>query len=390
MWHIEIPETSAAAVAEWVAHVGATELASIVRINNTPYYLIRHRVGWSEVPYDVILAAWGPAPLRQRLTPWSIQVEIRQGSAGTDVKAQCNAGDDLLEQFKLLTSMLQERWPSAKAQTSTVPGTDRDPDRAVSQYVASSADLFIDWLAERVESAPPPQAPSRWEMRPHPPRVHRRPTLTTLAIDVDILEPDRRADHREKEDTLRRLGHYPDAITFEARSYSLHDRDAVRVQATCHDPYRASYEAVMSLQAALGRGKTDRWPPADPWPLVAFFDALWEEIEDVWPRPSEGVPPATKEDEPGTRGDEPSRTPDQEAYPEPSSPSDDAAEPWTLIPKHRWDRTAVQMWCKGYQVPEIARRLNLSPGTIYNRLSKLRNEYPNARIPTDDERATSL
>lgn len=61
-------------------------------------------------------------------------------------------------------------------------------------------------------------------------------------------------------------------------------------------------------------------------------------------------------------------------------------EPWMLIPDHLWYRVAVEMWCKGHQGPEIASRLSLSSGTVYNRLAILRKQYPEAGIPYDKQR----
>lgn len=60
--------------------------------------------------------------------------------------------------------------------------------------------------------------------------------------------------------------------------------------------------------------------------------------------------------------------------------------PWEQIPDHGWDRVAVRMWCEGYTAQEIGSRLGLAPGTVYNRLSKLRQQYPEASIPRGNER----
>lgn len=51
-------------------------------------------------------------------------------------------------------------------------------------------------------------------------------------------------------------------------------------------------------------------------------------------------------------------------------------EPWLKIPDYKWDRKAVQMMVEGFTDPEIAKALNLAGKTITNRLSRLRQQYP--------------
>ena len=58
--------------------------------------------------------------------------------------------------------------------------------------------------------------------------------------------------------------------------------------------------------------------------------------------------------------------------------------PWEDIPDHRWDRKAVQMLWEGYQDPQIAKKLDVSSKTVTNRLSFLRQLYPDC-VPTRDE-----
>ena len=58
-----------------------------------------------------------------------------------------------------------------------------------------------------------------------------------------------------------------------------------------------------------------------------------------------------------------------------------AGRPWLQIPDVGWDRLALEYWWRGYTVSEIAARLGLCPQTIRNRLTTLRNVYPNC-VPT--------
>jgi hypothetical protein len=70
--------------------------------------------------------------------------------------------------------------------------------------------------------------------------------------------------------------------------------------------------------------------------------------------------------------------------------SEGRSTPWNLIPENRWDRIAVRMWCVGRQDVYIANNFSVCPGRVYNRLSELRDQYPEAGIPLDDERKTVL
>lgn len=67
---------------------------------------------------------------------------------------------------------------------------------------------------------------------------------------------------------------------------------------------------------------------------------------------------------------------------------EDGQRPWELIPDHNYDQIMIELWCKGHSAEEIARRIGKRhhSRTIYNRLSVVRRQYPNARIPTDQER----
>ncbi len=61
-------------------------------------------------------------------------------------------------------------------------------------------------------------------------------------------------------------------------------------------------------------------------------------------------------------------------------------KPWEKIPDHYWDRTAVEMWCKGNTNQEIATRVKVHPRTVTNRIIELRRLYPKAEIPTNEQR----
>ncbi|HNT23303.1 MAG TPA: hypothetical protein PKM21_02980 [Anaerolineales bacterium] len=61
-------------------------------------------------------------------------------------------------------------------------------------------------------------------------------------------------------------------------------------------------------------------------------------------------------------------------------------KPWELIPEHYWDRLAVEMWCNGHKAKEIAPKVGVSAEAVTNRLSELRKFYPEAGIPTHEER----
>ena len=63
-------------------------------------------------------------------------------------------------------------------------------------------------------------------------------------------------------------------------------------------------------------------------------------------------------------------------------------QPWEKIPNRLWDRTAVELWCMGYTNQKIAKRVNVHPRSVANRLSALRKRYPQAGIPLDVQRKT--
>lgn len=65
-------------------------------------------------------------------------------------------------------------------------------------------------------------------------------------------------------------------------------------------------------------------------------------------------------------------------------------KPWKIIPDNYWDRIAVEMWCQGHTNKEIAQRVYVQPKTVTNKISSLRRMYPQANIPTDEERRKSM
>ena len=66
-------------------------------------------------------------------------------------------------------------------------------------------------------------------------------------------------------------------------------------------------------------------------------------------------------------------------------------KPWLRIPDHLWDREAVRLWWDLHTAQEIALTLgnegkaNVKPRRITNRLSELRQHYPD-EVPTNQER----
>ena len=63
-------------------------------------------------------------------------------------------------------------------------------------------------------------------------------------------------------------------------------------------------------------------------------------------------------------------------------------KPWEIIPDHLWDRAAVKVWCSGFSNREIAKWVKVHPRTVTNRICELRRRYPQAGIPTGEQRKT--
>ena len=55
--------------------------------------------------------------------------------------------------------------------------------------------------------------------------------------------------------------------------------------------------------------------------------------------------------------------------------------PWQQIPNLGYDQELVRLWHTGLQAGEIARRLEISEKTVYNRLSELRKQHGQGKIP---------
>jgi hypothetical protein len=65
--------------------------------------------------------------------------------------------------------------------------------------------------------------------------------------------------------------------------------------------------------------------------------------------------------------------------------------PWLLIPDHGWDRRFIKLWCDGFPDTGICvilqrEKVLTSPKALTNRRYELRKNYPEARIPTNEER----
>lgn len=56
-------------------------------------------------------------------------------------------------------------------------------------------------------------------------------------------------------------------------------------------------------------------------------------------------------------------------------------QPWLHIPDKRNQRRIVELWCKGKSAKEIAREMDVNLQYVYNLISRLRRQYPAARIP---------
>ncbi len=56
-------------------------------------------------------------------------------------------------------------------------------------------------------------------------------------------------------------------------------------------------------------------------------------------------------------------------------------KPWEKIPDHRYDRKLLEYWLADYTAEDIGRILDRKPGTILNRLVKLRKKYGEEIVP---------
>lgn len=78
--------------------------------------------------------------------------------------------------------------------------------------------------------------------------------------------------------------------------------------------------------------------------------------------------------------------PSQPEEPKPTQPAQQEKQPWNLIPDHLWDRTAIKLWWDGFTNNEIGKKVGVTPRVVTNRISELRRLYPDADIPTNEER----
>jgi DNA-binding CsgD family transcriptional regulator len=74
----------------------------------------------------------------------------------------------------------------------------------------------------------------------------------------------------------------------------------------------------------------------------------------------------------------------------PDNISQSLDKPWEKIPDHYADRQIVELWHKGFTNSEIGDKVGLAPRTVTNRLSKLRKEYGEDIVPTDEQRRKKL
>jgi hypothetical protein len=61
--------------------------------------------------------------------------------------------------------------------------------------------------------------------------------------------------------------------------------------------------------------------------------------------------------------------------------ADQKWKPWLHIPDKNNHRELVKLWSEGWQAKEIAAKFSTKPQTVYNIISSLRKQYPQARIP---------
>ena len=56
-------------------------------------------------------------------------------------------------------------------------------------------------------------------------------------------------------------------------------------------------------------------------------------------------------------------------------------KPWNHIEDKRYDRLLLELWWKDFPVSRIARQLNITEGTVRNKLTNLRKEYGEKIVP---------
>lgn len=63
--------------------------------------------------------------------------------------------------------------------------------------------------------------------------------------------------------------------------------------------------------------------------------------------------------------------------------------PWMHIPEGKEgnkDKEIIELWCKGASAKQISKIVYSKKTTVHNVISKLRKNYPEAKIPKDRER----
>jgi hypothetical protein len=122
--------------------------------------------------------------------------------------------------------------------------------------------------------------------------------------------------------------------------------------------------------------------------MFKHFAAELDKLEEQYAKSGQGMarmPTQPVEDEGLGPGHGTGLSQDKESRmvdPEVSSPAEDA---WNKIPDLGWDRQALELWWRGYQIPQIADRLHLTEKTVRNRMSALRKIYTEDIVPTAEQ-----
>lgn len=121
--------------------------------------------------------------------------------------------------------------------------------------------------------------------------------------------------------------------------------------------------------------------------LVNFFNELWSRFLVAFDAldpdhgnrlPREGVPPLQGvEDISHTR---------QEIEESQNKLQETDFKPWEHIPDRGDDRRIIESWCEGKTAKEIGQIFAKQPETVLNTISKLRKEFPDAKIPKGKEK----
>lgn len=323
-------------VIRWVETYTRSVSEQVFRVEEGAYSISRewldptHTDPWHTLELRVV----GPMPRLAKRTLWAIEVKVKEQQRGATSEAllRCNVGESVMDYFEGLVNAMSERWPTAEVRL------DYEIDEEDEHHRRSRSS----------------------EEKP----VHR--SLHPVKMDVikDVLVTlasewnERWAKVRELPEYALQGGNSLDLMVSPRLfgPHSLKERGMWWGIATRDDD-------------DVRMGRIEAWQVQSGETLVAYWLRDFPD-SDVF----RGV---IEEVEKGLQDSQTSASMSVEQ----DSESEEGTKPWELIPDNGWDREAIRLWCKGHQAPEIAKRLNLSHGTIYNRISALRNRYPEAGIP---------